>query len=108
MSEPTPTFLLKNGYREAKGAVTAELLLLKRLLDEHRESFFELVKVCRDPCYVPWGDTRDPIVELGLCDPLVNGISVTDTTRHIVLSAVTGVGADLTIVNPVDHGKETQ
>lgn len=92
------TVTLKNGAEEVKSLVVVTMLSLESLIEEQPFAFYDLVMVCRDRDYRPFGSNGDHLKSLAL---LQDGGHVHDSIRNIVLSAVTGDGLDMQLGSPV-------
>lgn len=99
MSGLTPeTVLLRNGTEEGEIMVKSALFSLDQLAKAHFVALYELAALCRDPKHTLWGDTSDILQRLSLVMP--DG-RVHESIRNVVLSAVTGEGADMALRNPI-------
>lgn len=93
------TVILKNGAEEAEICVKAHMMNLSILLEEHPTAFYGLVMKCRDRNYFWWNDAIiQQLKDLGLLQGL--GDTVHDSTKNVVLSAVTGDGLDMVLGSP--------
>lgn len=102
----SPTVMLKNGVEEASGLVAATMLVLNKLWDDFANgglmAVYELHKLCKDPDYRPFGTTADRLVAEGLVTRCGDGFFKVDhSTRNIVLSAIEGDAANMTLGLPV-------
>ena len=93
----TETVVLKNGAEEAEPLVRVTMMSLQDLMKKDPIGFYELVELCKDRHHKLFGNTGKELVARGL----VNGGTVHDSIRHIVLSAVKGEGLDMTLTNPI-------
>jgi hypothetical protein len=89
---------LKNGTEEAKPLVAVTMMSLEHVMDERPLALYDLVMMCRDHDYEPFGTNGDYLKDLRLVEQ--NG-SIHDSIRNIVLSAVKGDGIDMVLGSPV-------
>ena len=92
------TVILKNGAEEQVHMVSHTMETLWYLAKERSMVLYELAMKCRDRNHKFFGTTGQTLVKLGLVE--ADG-SIHDTVRNIVLSAIEGDGADLTIGSPL-------
>lgn len=93
------TIRLKNGTEEVESLVVVTMLSLEHLMDERPLALYDLVMMCRDSSYEPFGDNGDHLKDLRLIDQ--DG-SVHSSVRNIILSATDGNGMDMVLQSPVD------
>lgn len=63
---------------------------------------YELTMLCRDAAHKLWGDTRQELWSLKLIAIDIDGTpTVHESTRNIVLSAMTGDEADMSLGSPI-------
>lgn len=92
------TVILKNGAEEVLPVVTATMMSLDHLVQEHPIAFYELVMKCRDHKHRFFGNAAEILQDLHLVES--NG-SIHDSIRNVVLSAATGDGFDMSLGSPV-------
>lgn len=92
------TVKLKDGSEEAEVAVRTIMVALEYLVKRNQVAFYELVEVCKDQAHYMWPGSTNVLKNLGLMD---SDGRVQDTTRHVVLSAVTGEGLSLGVTSPL-------
>ena len=94
---------LRNGASESKVLVNMVISSLKGLLDNGQNiRLYELVMLCRDPNHNIFGNSGEKLAELSLIK-ITPGQppKVHDSIRSIVLSAVCGEDAEMTIRSPL-------
>jgi hypothetical protein len=74
------------------------MLSLQTLMDTKPLVFYDLVMVCRDSAYRPFGNARQELNALGLW--MSHETAPHDSIRNVVLSAVSGDGLDMTLGSP--------
>jgi len=93
------TLTLKNGAVEAGSLVAVTMMSLERVLATDPMAFYDLVMVCRDKNYQPFGNARERLDQLGLWK--AHESHPHDSTQNIVLSAVSGDGIDMMLGSPI-------
>ena len=104
MSNQIKMVTLKNGIEESEICVKVHMLSLEILFKEKPITFYEFVMKCRNPKHEMFGDTANDLIDLNLMN---KNNQIHDTTRNIVLSAVTGEGLEMKLESPVqpnEHG----
>lgn len=86
---------LKNGSEEFQPAVIATMMAIRSLDAAH---LYELAMKCRDRDHKLFGNAGEILQARKLISP--SG-QIHHTIRNIVLSAIEGDGADMTIGNPI-------
>lgn len=92
---------LKNGSEEAFVLVTTTMMALESLMNGFPGVLMasDLVQICRaDPTYSKFGDHEEKLQQLAL---LQSDGKPHESIRNIVLSAFTGEGLGLKLVNPI-------
>ncbi len=89
---------LKDGTKALKPAVAAVMVSLRSLLDVAPTAFVDLVEICRDADYQPFGDNAERLMQAAL---MQSDGSVYSSIKSVVLSAVEGEGLDMRLVSPV-------
>ncbi len=106
-TQPSETITLRNGTEAEKPLVAAITNTLTNLLNEQPIAFYELVRICREPGYTPFGAAGEPLLRLGLArifgsTALENGLwEVHEAIREIVLASVEGEGSEIRLISPV-------
>jgi hypothetical protein len=90
--------MLKNGRTEAKPLVAVLKTVLETLFTESPVVAYELVMKARDPNHQIWGNCADDLKALNL---LHSDGTMHNSTRNIILSAVTGEGFDMILSDPI-------
>lgn len=89
---------LKNGSTEAKTLVLATMTTLRYLFSRDPVLAEELVCKARNPDHVLWANTAPSLRKLGM---ITLGGGIHESVRNVVLSAVSGKDADLTLGDPL-------
>ena len=95
------TVALRNGSTEAKPIVVMTYMNLKSMFDDIQGAiaFYELVEVCKNPKHEIFSDAQKQyLIGRALMQP--DG-RVHQSIKNVVLSAATGEGLDLSLVNPI-------
>lgn len=89
---------LKNGAEEAQPLVMMVMQMLQRLAEEKPILLIDFAMKCRDASYEICGG-EDELAALSL----IKSGYIHDSVRNIVLSAVTGEGAEMALGDPIDR-----
>lgn len=89
---------LKNGTEEHYYAVNAIMVSLKKLKTEDVGCFHELVMKCRNPSHRLFGNSANILIQHSL---LEKDMSIHNSVKNVVLSAVTGDGLLMDLESPV-------
>lgn len=92
---------LKNGAQEVRQLVAITMMSLRKLFDDDPMVAYDLIMLCRNSDYRPFGSAPDKLAALRLASPMGIGMTVHESIRNIVLSAATGEGMDIGIENPI-------
>ncbi len=92
------TVRLKNGSEEPNALVAVTMVSLDALLDGHPIAAYDLVMMCRDSNYKPFGGNGKTLRDRALID---ESGRVHDSIKNIVLSAAKGDGMSMTFGSPV-------
>ena len=95
------TVTLDTGQEHPTPLVTATMMNLRSLMEDHPIAAYELVELCRDPTHRLFGNTGDVLRERGL---LEGDGQPHQAVKEIVLASVAGKDASLTFANPVRRG----
>jgi hypothetical protein len=90
---------LKNGSEEFAPLVSVTMLSLQSLLKSDPITFYELVMVCRSPDHKVWPPSKEKLAQSSLTGV---GGRPHSSVRNIILSAVTGDDAEMSLGNPVE------
>ena len=94
---------LRNGADEAEIFVTGLMVTLRDLIKANPIAFYEAVMIARNPKYKPWGDVGKDLERWAL---LRQG-EMHDSTRNVILSAVTGQMADMCLRSPIVEAQQS-
>ena len=92
------TVILKNGAEETKPLVVVMMGKLETLMKETPLVFYDLVMLCRDSTYQPFGGAGEDLKTLGFVN---SDGSVHQSIRNVVLSATNSDGMEMTLGSPV-------
>ncbi len=93
---------LKNGTREHAPLVVVVTEHLNSLINIGMGIVvYELVEMCRDANHKPFGSTGDELKARYLVEEIDGLWRVHESTKNIVLLAVSGEGLDLTVGDPI-------
>ena len=95
------TVTLKNGATEAMPLVTTIMMVLEDLLSNDPMAFYDLVMICRDPNYQPFGNARERLEARGLLAPRAK--QPHRSIKNIILSAVTGDDLGMALEDPIER-----
>ena len=93
---------LKNGSEVAEPVVITTMMSLEALMNSNPIAFYELVEKARDSRHQMFGNTRQVVEKTAL----MNGGSIHDTVKDVILSAVSGKDLEMSLGSPVDSKHE--
>ena len=95
------TVTLRNGSTEMKALVIMTYMNLKKMFDDMKGAiaFYELVALCKDSKHEIFPDVQKQyLISRAL---MQSDGRVHQSIKNVVLSATTGEGVDLSLVNPI-------
>lgn len=92
---------LKNGSEEVKPLVNVTMFSLDELIKTNPTAFYDLVMLCRDDTYKPWGPNGKALKDRSLASECEGDWLVCNSIRNIVLSAAEGEGMGMSLGSPL-------